>query len=306
MDVKERLPKRSSGVGSDAKDALAREVPSATHCRATLLAALAFYGRAASRNEFIAHRNTIARLFWSLMDERKEHPIESRAATRLQHLPTFAIALPERLVRIPAKPSRKCDRVMEARAAFLLCGSLAAGARGYHLEFTPSNAARDERLTWILRSIGRAPKRTVRKDRTVLYYKDVDTIGEVLTLIGAFGAVLHLEDVRALRETKNRIHRLVNTETANLERVAHASAAQRQTIEYLADARGLHRLSPPLREIAQLRLLHPDESLAELGARCNPQIGKPTAASRLAALGRMASKLRFGRGEGSEPGKSRA
>jgi DNA-binding protein WhiA len=184
---------------------------------------------------------------------------------------------------------------MEIRAAFLACGSLAAGAHGYHLEFVLPDRELAERLVWMLRSTGRAPKRTVRKRRDVLYYKDFEAIVDVLTLIGAFGAVLHLEDVRALRETKNRIHRLVNTEAANLDRVAAAAAAQRRVIEYLENAFGLGELSPPLREIAKLRLAHPDESLAELGARCNPPIAKPTVSSRLSALSRLAARLRTGR-----------
>ncbi|MHB8145867.1 MAG: DNA-binding protein WhiA, partial [Vulcanimicrobiaceae bacterium] len=155
------------------------------------------------------------------------------------------------------------------------------------------------------RSIGRAPKHALRKRRSVIYFKDFEAIADVLTLIGAFGALLHLEDIRALRETKNRIHRLVNTEAANLERAAAAATVQRQTIAYIANAYGLGRLSPPLREIAELRLAHPGESLAEIGNRCNPPIGKPTASSRLGALARLASKLRGGRAQGGRPGTSK-
>jgi DNA-binding transcriptional regulator WhiA len=279
-------------ISADTKDALAREVPDARHCREALLAGLALYGGARGGSEFVTHRNAAARLFWSLLEERKAHPIETRAATRLQRLPTFAIALPERLGEMPPKPARKCDRLMEIRAAFLACGSLAAGAHGYHLEFVLPSADLAERLVWMLRSTGRAPKRTTRKRRDVLYFKDFEAIVDVLTLIGAFGAVLHLEDVRALRETKNRIHRLVNTEAANLDRAASAAAAQRRVIDYVANAFGLSELSPPLREIAELRLAYPDESLSELGARCNPPIAKPTVSSRLSALGRLAARLK--------------
>ncbi len=270
-------------------------MPSAAHCKAALLTGLGLYGANAACTVFITHRNSVARLFWSLLEDRKSHPIESRAVTRLARLPTFAIALPAPRNGMPPKPTLKCDRLMEIRAAFLACGSLAAGAHGYHLEFVLPDRELAERLVWMLRSTGRAPKRTVRKRREVLYYKDFEAIVDVLTIIGAFGAVLHLEDVRALRETKNRIHRLVNTEAANLERAAAAAAAQRRVIEYLENACGLGQLSPPLREIAELRLAYPDESLAELGARCNPPIAKPTVSSRLSALSRLAARLRTGR-----------
>jgi len=114
----------------------------------------------------------------------------------------------------------------------------------------------------------------------------------LLTVLGAHATVLTLEDIHALKETKNRIHRLVNSETANLERVATAAAGQRRTIEYLANAYGLHHLPATLREIAQLRLRHPDESLLEIGRRCTPPISKPTAGGRFAALTRLANSLR--------------
>ena len=277
-------------ISADTKDALARELPPEAHCRQALLAGLAFYGR--SDDRFVTHRNAVARLFWSLLDDRKSHPIETRAPTRLQRLATFAIALPERLATIPPKPVHRCDRVIEVRAAFLACGSLAAGTRGYHLEFVARSDAIAERLRWMLRSVGAAPKETRRKGRAVLYFKDFDAIVELLTRIGAFGAVLALEDVRALRETKNRIHRLVNTEAANLQRSAEAAAAHRQVIEYLQNAYGLPRLTPALREVAELRLSYPDESLAELGRRCDPPIAKPTVSGRLGALSRLADHLR--------------
>jgi DNA-binding transcriptional regulator WhiA len=292
-------------ISADTKDALARDVPEAAHCRQALLAGLALYGAAGRRHEFVTHRNAVARLFWSLLDEdRKSHPIETRPVTRLQRLPTFAIGAPERLHDVPPKPVHKCDRLMEIRAAFLACGSLTAGSHGYHLEFVVANQELETRLTWMLRSTGMPPKTAQRKGRTVVYYKDFDAIVEVLTLIGAFSTVLRLEDVRALRETKNRIHRLVNTEAANLERTAAAAAAQRSTIAYIENAYGLARLSPALREIAELRLGHPDESLAELGRRCNPPIAKPTASSRLGALARLAERLRTGKGPDKHNPKS--
>jgi hypothetical protein len=275
----------SAALSPDTKDALARDVPDARHCRGALLDGLILYG--ATRGRFVTQRNAIARLFRSLARERTDDTarIETRARS-------FAVPVPESLRAEPGKPARKCDRIMEARAALLACGSIAAGAHGYHLEFVLDTPTAADRLAFMLRSLGREPKRMLRKGRAVLYYKDFDAIAEVLTAIGAFGAVLQLEELRALRETKNRIHRLVNTEAANLERAAGAAAAQQGTIRFIAAAYGLANLTPPLREIAELRLAHLEESLAELGRRCNPPIGKPTVNSRLMALARLERRLK--------------
>jgi DNA-binding transcriptional regulator WhiA len=281
-----------NNLSADTKDALTRDVPTSAHCREALLAGLALYG--SRKHFFVTHRNSVARLFWTLSPRHVRPRRTTRGSfDKLRMTPgTYRIEIPENLRELPRKPPRRCDRIMEARAAFLSCGSLSAGARGYHLEFVPANDQLAARLEWILRAVADRPKRMRRTGRTVLYYKDFEAIVEFLGVIGGHAAMLHLEDVHALKETKNRIHRLVNTEAANLERVASAAAAQRDTIEFLSSAHGLNHLSNPLREIAEMRLRHPDESLAELGRRCNPPITKPTVNSRLGALARLARRLR--------------
>ncbi|HZZ66265.1 MAG TPA: DNA-binding protein WhiA [Candidatus Baltobacteraceae bacterium] len=273
-------------LSSDTKDALARDVPEPAHCRAALLAGLSFYG--GKGEVFTTQRNAVARLFRTLM--RGGH-IEKIPGRRLMRTPVYRIAVAPAAGEL-GKPVRRCDRVMEGRAAFLAVGSLSAAAHGYHLEFVAGSQEAATRLTWILRSLGLTPKTMRRKGHPVLYFKDFEAIVQFLTEIGSHGAVLRLEDLHALKETKNRIHRLVNTEAANLERTAAAAAASREVIEFLSAAYGLHRLSPALREIAALRLRHPDESLAELGRRCNPPIAKATVNSRIGALNRLARQLR--------------
>ncbi len=279
-------------IGPDAKDALARELPTEAHCRAALRAALAFYGCDARSRAFTTYRNAVARLFWSLLDERKSHPITASASKALRGEPRLEIEIPMRLRAEPARAERRCDRLMELRAAFLIFGVVSAGTRGYHLELAPPDAARTRRVRALLESLGIAARTSRRKGRSVFYVKDFDAIVDVLARIGAHSAVLALEEIRALRETKNRIHRLVNTEVANLARAARAAAAQRRTIEFIERAYGVRRLSPALREIAMLRLRFPGESLGDLGRRCAPPASKPTVSSRLAALSRLAARLR--------------
>ena len=287
-----------STLSADTKDALARDLPDQTHCRAALAAALGFYGRKSS-GLFSTQRPAIARLFWALLEDRKARPIRKLQSERLRKQPAYAIELPAHLQTMPATPARRCDRISEVRGAFLACASLSAGAQGYHLEFVLLSQAAAQRLRSILRSIVHEPKSTVRKNRFVLYYKDFDVITTLLSTIGAYNAVLHLEDVRALKETKNRIHRLVNSEAANLERATNAAAAQRRAIELIADAYGLRKLPRALREIAELRVQHPDETLAELGRRCNPSATKSAINSRFISLHALAARLRRAQGRPS-------
>ena len=155
----------------------------------------------------------------------------------------------------------------------------------------PPNEAAAERLLGLLRAEGLQPRAAPRKGRTIVYFKDIDQITLFLAAIGAAQAMFALEDLRALKETKNRIHRLVNTEAANVDRAAVAAAAQRKWIELLADAYGLRNLSAPLREVAELRLAHPTDTLAELGRRCVPEAKKSTVNGRMAVLLRIAKGL---------------
>jgi hypothetical protein len=280
---------RPSTLSADAKDALARAEVVAPHCRAALQYGLLYYGVDRERRMFRTQRAALARLAWSQLEDRKDRPIRKIAGTRLYRVPTYEIDV----AAPPGRPAggARCDRRMELRGAFLACGSLAMPAHGYHLEFVPPDDAAAQRLTNLLRSEGLAPKRTRRKARDVVYFKDMDAIAQVLASIGATQAMLHVEDVRAYKETKNRIRRLVNTEAANVDRATSAAAVQREAIALVADARGLRSLSPVLREAAELRLAHPTETLAELGRRCNPAVLKSTLNGRIAALLRMARQL---------------
>ncbi|MBV8074093.1 MAG: DNA-binding protein WhiA [Candidatus Eremiobacteraeota bacterium] len=280
---------RRVSLSADVKDALARDVPSSSSGKLALRDALARYG--SQNGVFRTQRPSVARLARVLAgDAPAIHKVEG---TRLYRTPTYALALeapPERARR----PATREERRLETRGAFLACGSLATPAHGYHLEFVLAPGAAAERLERVLTLLGLAPKRARRKGRELLYYKDLDRIVAVLTQIGAYGAVLQLEDVRAMKETKNRIRRLVNTEAANLDRATSAAAMQREAIAFVADAYGLRNLTPPVREIAQLRMQHPDESLAELGRRCRPPVPKATVNGRLAVVMRLARRLREG------------
>jgi hypothetical protein len=281
-----------SSLSADTKDALARDVPVPLHCRLALRDGLAYFAGTLTDGKRVVRtrRASIARLVRSLGGER-EGSVRRSIEPRLYRSTMYEVDS-EASGALPAYPRARCDRRMELRAAFLACGSLAAPQAGYHLEFVAASSEAAERIARLIRAEGIEASTMLRKGRSVIYLKGLDAIVVVLSAIGAHGAVLRLEDVRAVKETKNRIHRLVNTETANVVRAASAAAAQQDAIAYLADAYGLRNLSPALREAAQLRLAHPDETLAELGRRASPPVGKATINGRIVTLMRLVRRLR--------------
>ncbi|MEO6991955.1 MAG: hypothetical protein ABI346_07590, partial [Candidatus Baltobacteraceae bacterium] len=120
----------SRALSGDAKDALARELPESAHCRAALRAGLARYG--GSEGSFRTQRPAVARLYWTLLDDRKSHAIVKAPGRRLYRAPLYEIDIAPGDEERP-RPRARCDRRMELRAAFLACGSVAEPLRGYHL-----------------------------------------------------------------------------------------------------------------------------------------------------------------------------
>ena len=77
-----------------------------------------------------------------------------------------------------------------------------------------------------------------------------------------------------MKEMRNNVNRLVNCETANLSKTVNAAVRQVESIKLIQKEIGLQRLPKNLREVAELRLSYPDESLKELGEMLEPPVGK--------------------------------
>ena len=95
-----------------------------------------------------------------------------------------------------------------------------------------------------------------------------------------------------MKEMRNNVNRLVNCETANLSKTVNAAVRQVESIKLIQTQIGLQRLPENLREIAELRLNYPDESLKELGEMLNPPVGKSGINHRLRKIEKIAEEIR--------------
>jgi len=96
-----------------------------------------------------------------------------------------------------------------------------------------------------------------------------------------------------IKSMRSQVNRLVNCDTANLEKVVTSAQQQLMLIDRLEQRVGLENLSPPLREIAILRRRHPEVSMKELGRMCEPPLSKSAVNHRfrkLAAIEREGSR----------------
>ena len=96
-----------------------------------------------------------------------------------------------------------------------------------------------------------------------------------------------------MRDMRNKVNRVTNCETANIDKTVTASARQIADIEYLILSLGLEGLPEELREVAVKRMENPELSLRELlGTLSEAAVPVGGSTDRLSRLSRMAEELR--------------
>ncbi|QGG46217.1 hypothetical protein FTV88_0038 [Heliorestis convoluta] len=190
---------------------------------------------------------------------------------------------------------RQCCRRAYLRGAFLGGGSVNSPEGTYHLEIITNDESHAERIQELLQRFQLSAKVSCRKGWYIVYLKESDQIVEMLSIIGAHSALLNFENVRIVKGMRNQVNRLVNCETANLNKTVNAALRQVEAIQFLSRHVGLDKLSAPLKEIAEVRLQYPDVSLKELGEMLSPPVGKSGVNHRLRKLEKMVETMKEGK-----------
>jgi len=186
---------------------------------------------------------------------------------------------------------RRCCKKAFLRGAFLAGGYLADPNSNYHLELVVDYEEHARTLARLLKDFELKAKTRRRKQSHVVYVKGSDAIASFLQLIGAHDGLLGFENTRVVKDMRNRINRLVNFETANLNKTVEAALQQLEDIKLIEATIGLKRLPASLRPLAELRLAHPEASLKELGAMLNPPLTKSGVNHRFRKLRQIVAKL---------------
>ena len=170
------------------------------------------------------------------------------------------------------------------RGAFLACGSVTDPEKGYHLEFAVSHRNLCMDICRIIREIQDCDisiKMLSRGGSYIGYIKDSEQITDLLTYMGAVVASMNIMGTKALKQVRNSANRRANSEIANLQKTASASAAQIKAIKKLKKSGKYNLLPDELKAVAQLRYDYPELTLRQLGEMLEPPISRSGVNHRL-------------------------
>ena len=194
-------------------------------------------------------------------------------------------------VKIKEVPENQEEKKAIIRGTFMGAGSINNPEREYHLEMEVTNEQNMNTVLDLLSEFGIKAKYMEAKNKYYIYLKEGEEISKFLALIGAAKAVMKFEDIRIQKEMRGKVNRLVNCETANLNKTINASIEQIAAIRKLQENGEFKKLDDNLKEIALLRLENPDMSLIELGKKLKVPIGKSGVNYRLKKIMEIANGL---------------
>lgn len=191
---------------------------------------------------------------------------------------------------------KTCCKKSYLRGAFLAGGSINnPETSSYHLEIYNSYQEHNDALCNLFNDFNLHARNLERKKGYITYLKEAEKITEFLSIIGAHNALFKFEDVRIIRDMRNSVNRLVNCETANLNKTIGAAFRQIENIKLIENTVGLDVLPEKLQEIAVLRVQHQDVSLKELGELVSTgKISKSGVNHRLKKIDEFAEKIQYG------------
>lgn len=265
--------------------------------------------------EFATHHNPTARKMWQYLKQLGgvSPKVAVRRSTHLRkkNLYTLAVAdgkaglrflqqeglWPLTRVNDDARFMTPDERRGYLSGAFLGGGSVNRPQGDYHLEITTRSPVIAEVIVRMWRHFGVHGRTATRKEDTIVYVKDGEQVARLLQVMGADQAYLQFESTRVIKDVRNRVNRVVNCETANLQKTVDAAVKQVRDIETIQRYRPLHTLPPRLREAAELRLAHPEVPLRELVSELDGRITKSGLYHRYRKLAALAEEL-SAKGEG--------
>lgn len=185
---------------------------------------------------------------------------------------------------------KSCCRIAYLRGAFQGGGSVNKPESAYHLELVTGSFGLGNLLYRLLKRMGFPVGFVDRKADYIVYLKEGDAVIDFLAMIKADKAVEAFEIARNVKEVRAQVNRLVNCETANLQKAVDAAGRQIAAIRLLKAQGLLEKLSKKIKKTAQLRLENPDITLTELAAMLG--VSKSGISHRLRKIQEIAANIK--------------
>jgi DNA-binding protein WhiA len=298
---------------AEVKDELSRLLPEHLPCRkAELSALIRMQGRLSGkyRLEITTEIAPVARIVVRLL--HGVYQLKTEITTRrsvLHKTYNYLITVPSQLGLVeairdmgilsdsglelgidPDLVKRPCCMASYLRGAFLGGGFIASPQGDFHFEMTCGHEALANGLVALLAK-SEIPARSVRRRSAwVVYIKGAEPILDFLAFVGAHRSMLVMENVRVTKSVRNDVNRKLNAEMANQAKSIDAAMEQVKAIRLLVERRGIDSLPPALRELALLRLSHPDVSLRELGELASHPLTKSAVYHRVRRIEAIAKE----------------
>ena len=177
-------------------------------------------------------------------------------------------------------------RLAWLRGLFLARGSLSLAGGRTHLELVV-DAGDAPLLAERLTAFELPASWRVRRGRGVVTWKSGDTIGLFLRRIGASAALLEVEARQVSRALRGELNRVLNAESANLQRAVGAAGRQVAAIDELTATGELAEQPYVVRAVAEARRETPEATLSELAERL--QIHRSAVQRALERIERLAA-----------------
>ena len=185
---------------------------------------------------------------------------------------------------------KSCCRIAYLRGAFQGGGSVNKPESAYHLELVTGSFGLGNLLYRLLKRMGFPVSFVDRKADYIVYLKEGDAVIDFLAMIKADKAVEAFEIARNVKEVRAQVNRLVNCETANLQKAVDAAGRQIAAIRLLKAQGLLEKLPKKIKKTAQLRLENPDITLTELAAMLG--VSKSGISHRLRKIQELAANIK--------------
>lgn len=187
--------------------------------------------------------------------------------------------------------SKNCCKRAYLRGIFIARGFINRPEGNYHLEIVLNDSRLVSDVLKIMRKLEVQARVSERKNSLLIYIKESEKIVDFLRIVEASKALLDFENVRIVKSMRNQVNRQVNCETANLAKTVDASVRQVEIIERVLHKIGVKGLPANLRELAILRIDHPDSTFKEMGIMLNPPLTKSGVAYRMKKLESFAEAI---------------